>query len=155
MTAVLKKFLCRLDWEISTSKMCTSYKAEMPKLHSEVLQKNQISKKKNNPPLPLLSLLNKIFKRGRWRKSSQYLFFQGCACPRTTLLFHIICLPRGLHSLSQFSPPSCSHIVHCGPLSITRNQQPTFSVLPSPPIPLRVIKCAWRSNRSVPTEERI
>lgn len=40
VTAVLKKFLCRLDWEISTSKMCTSYKAEMPKLHSEVLQKN-------------------------------------------------------------------------------------------------------------------
>lgn len=32
MTAVLKKFLCKLDWEILTLKMYTPFETEMPKL---------------------------------------------------------------------------------------------------------------------------
>lgn len=40
MAAVVKKLLCKLDWEILTLKMYTSFEADMPKYTREVLQKN-------------------------------------------------------------------------------------------------------------------
>lgn len=40
ITAVLKKFPCKLDWEILTLKRYTSFEAEMPKLQVKFCRTN-------------------------------------------------------------------------------------------------------------------